>query len=61
MAPVITAEPELEPWQEFDPGPEPGDRGVDQAGRTYVWFEPHGWQPEEESAAAQREPEMEAG
>lgn len=55
MAQITTAEPEtgLEPWQESDPGPDPGDRGVDQAGRTYIWFEPHGWQPEPE-------PEMEA-
>ena len=55
MTQITTAEPEteLEPWQEFDPGPEPGDRGVDQAGRVYVWHPGLDWQPEPE-------PEMEA-
>jgi hypothetical protein len=36
---------ELEPWQEFDPGPEPGERGVDQAGRTYIWHARTGGNP----------------
>jgi len=52
---MAESDAELEPWQEFDPGPEPGERGVDQAGRVYVWHAGLDWQPE------QPEPEMEAG
>lgn len=57
MTQITTSGPEtgLEPWQEFDPGPAPGDRGVDQAGRVYVWHPGLDWQPE------QPEPEMGAG
>lgn len=29
MAQITAPETELEPWQESDPGPDPGDRGVD--------------------------------
>ena len=56
MPPVTTAEPgaDLEPWQEFDPGPDPGDRGIGQDGQVYIWSAAYGWQPEPE-------PEMEAG
>jgi hypothetical protein len=36
---------ELEPWQEFDPGPEPGERGTDPAGRVYIFTERQGWEP----------------
>jgi hypothetical protein len=42
---------ELEPWQEFDSGPEPGERGTDQAGRVYIWTERQGWEPEQEIEA----------
>jgi hypothetical protein len=42
---------ELEPWQEFDSGPEPGEQGTDQAGRTFVWSAARGWEPEQEMEA----------
>ena len=50
MAPITVSESAavLEPWQEFESDPDPGERGVDQAGRAYIWHPTCGWQLEPE-------------